>query len=355
MNTISDSPGSPVRLLFVLVALCVFVSSVAAQGAPPPSPAVKRALQARTPEDAKLVWTPSNVVLVPKELAPGVYAVYPDDAAKKNAAGIPVATSGGFIVGDKGVLVVESMLNRRLAGQMLALIREKTSKPILYVVNTSYHGDHSYGNQFFPKGVQVIQHVKTQAYIQEHFAADVAFMKQNFGANQGMDELKPQRAQILLQDGAGMELDLGGRRVQVLHLGFAQTEGDLFVWLPAEKVFYTGNPIISDGPSLPWLLDGKLDASLATMRKILGMLPRDAIVVPGHGQPTGVDAIAYPIQYLEELKKQAGAAVAQGLSEKETVQKLTEGMKQYNGYKIYPWVHSQINVPKTYQEMKQGK
>src|SRR5262249_48671892 len=158
---------------------------------------VKAATTARTPEDPKLIWTPSSVVLIPKEVAPAIYAVYPDDAPAKNAAGIPAATSGGFIVGDKGVFVIDSMLNRQLANQVIALVREVTAKPILYVLNTSYHGDHSYGNQFFPQGVQFIQHVETQAYIQGHFADDVAFMKQYFGTNQGMDELKPQRAQIL--------------------------------------------------------------------------------------------------------------------------------------------------------------
>jgi len=306
----------------------------------------------RAPEDPKLIWTPNNVVLVSKEIAAGVFAVYPDDAAPKNAAGIPAATSGGFVVGDKGVLVIESMLNRRLANQMLALIHAQTAKPILYLVNTSYHGDHSYGNQFFPAGVQIVQHVATQAYIQSHFAADVAFMMQYFGRNSGMDELRPQPAQILLQDGARVQFELGNKSVQVLHLGFAQTDGDLFVWLPAEKVLFTGNPIISDGPSLPWLLDGKLEASLTTMRKLLALLPRDAVVVPGHGRPTGVAAIEYPIGYLEELKKQVSAAIADGLSEAETVQRLAESMKQYAGYKIFPWVHSQINVPKTYRELK---
>jgi len=317
-------------------------------------PAAARAAKTRTPEDPKLVWTASNVVLIPKELAPGVYAIYPDDAHAKNAAGIPVATSGGFVVGNNGVLVVESMLNRRLANQVVALVREKTRKPILYVVNTSYHGDHSYGNQFFPKGVRFIQHVNTQAYIQSHFTDDVAFMKQYFGSNQGMDELKAQRAQIQLHDGANIDVDLGGRRVQIMHLGFAQTEGDLFVWLPNEKVLYTGNPIISGGPSLPWLLDGKLDAALATLIKLLGMLPKDAIIVPGHGEPTDVSAIEYPIHYLEELRKQVAASVAQGLSEEQTVQRLSESMKQYSGYRIYSWVHSQINVPRTFHEMKRA-
>ena len=321
-------------------------------GAPVPGDAVKAAIKDRTPEDPTLIWTPSSVVLVPKEIAPSVYAVYPDDAPVKNEAGIPVATSGGFIVGDNGVLVIESMINRKLAKQMIALVREVTSKPILYVLNTSYHGDHSYGNQFFPKGVLFIQHVETQNYIQQHFAADVAFMMTNFGKNQGLEELEPQPAQILLNDGANVDLDLGGRSVNVLHLGFAQTNGDLFVWLPKEKIVFTGNPIISEGPSLPWLLDGKIEAALVTLHKLLDMLPPDAIVVPGHGEPTGVAAIAHSIAYLEELKMRAADAVAQGLTEKETVDLLTETMKQYAAYKIYPWVHSQINVPKTYEELK---
>lgn len=308
----------------------------------------------RAPEDPQLVWTPNHVVLVSHEVAPAVFAIYPDDAEAKNAAGIPVATSGGFVIGDRGVLVVESMLNRRLANQVLALVRARTGKPILYLVNTSYHGDHSYGNQFFPPGVQIVQHVATQAYIQHHFAADVEFMKTYFGRDSGMDELQPQPAQILLQDGARVQFDLGRKIVQVMHLGFAQTDGDLFVWLPAEKVLFTGNPIISGGPSLPWLLDGKLDASLTTMRTLLAMMPRDAIVVPGHGCPTDVSAIEYPIAYLAELKAQVRTAIADGLTQEQTVQRLAETMKAYAGYRIFPWVHSQINVPKTYQEMKRS-
>lgn len=319
------------------------LTSSSSSGTPEPEP--------RTPEDPNLIWTPSSVVLVQKEIAPSVYAVYPDDAPAKNMAGIPVATSGGFIIGENGVLVIESMLNRRLANQMIALVASVTTKPILYVLNTSYHGDHSYGNQFFPAGAQIIQHVETQKYIQDHFAEDVAFMEKNFGTNQGIDEIKPQKAQILLHDGANLDLDLGGRSVNVLHLGFAQTNGDLFVWLPKEKVLYTGNPIISEGPSLPWLLDGKLAAALTTLKKIRAMLPADAIVVPGHGEPTGVGAIEHSIAYLEELEMRATDAVTQGLSEKETVDLLTETMKKYSGYKIYPWVHSQINVPKTYEDL----
>ena len=48
------------------------------------------------------------------------------------------------------------------------------------------------------------------------------------------------------------------------------------------------------------------------------------------------------------------AAIADGLTEEQTVQRLAGSMKAYAGYKIFPWVHSQINVPKTYEEMKKG-
>ena len=99
----------------------------------------------------QLVWDAGSVQLELEKLANGVYTFYPTDAKEKNPKGYPVATSGGFVVGDSGVLVIESMVNKRLADQVISFVRKVTDKPILYVVNTSYHGDHSYGNYVFPK------------------------------------------------------------------------------------------------------------------------------------------------------------------------------------------------------------
>jgi cyclase len=355
LNNFTHSFVAMVKFSIMITALSSLSLPAFAQGNASKSEAVRTAEQSRTPEDPNLVWTPSQVVLIAKEIGPGVFAVYPDDAPEKNDAGIPVATAGGFVVGDDCVLVIESMLNRRLAEQMLALIRENTKKPIGYVVNTSYHGDHSYGNQFFPKDVQIIQHFNTQSYIQKHFKEDISFMEKYFGTNQGLDELKPQSAQILLRDGASIQVNLGNRQVQIYHLGFAQTEGDLFVWLPTERVIFTGNPVISDAPSLPWLLEGKLEESLTTMKKLRSTLSADAIVVPGHGDPTGVNAVDFAIRYLGDLKERVSEAVTQGLTEQQTIDRLTESMKKYSGYKIYPWVHSQVNIPKAYQELRQMK
>ena len=321
----------------VTLLLCFWLASAQAQ---------------RSGEDPNLVWTASQVVLVSREVARGVYAVFPDDAEAKNKAGIPVATSGGFVVGADGVLVIDTMLNRRLATQMTALVRQITKKPIQYVVNTSYHGDHSYGNQFFPRDVRFVQHTETQKYIQAHFKDDIAFMSKYFGTNQGLDELRPQRAHLLLADGGKLEIDLGGKRVHVVHLGFAQTAGDLFVWLPDEKVLYTGNPIIASAPALPWLLDGRLNDSLETLRRLRQLVPDGSVVVPGHGAPVDPGTIDFNIAYLARLKSEVQAAIAQGLSEKQTVEAVA--MKEYSGYRIFPWVHGQINVPKAYHELRRS-
>lgn len=304
----------------------------------------------RSADDPKLVWTASQVVLKSKEMGPGVFMVYPDDAEGKNKAGVPVATSGGFVIGDDGVLVIDTMLNRRLATQLIELIRARTDKPIRYIVNTSYHGDHSYGNQFFPKDVEIIQHQATQDYIQSHFGADVKFMSTYFGQNQGLDELRPRRANVLLGDGGRLQIDLGNQKVEVMHLGFAQTKGDLFVWAPKQKVLFAGNPVIAMPPALPWLLDGHMIESTETLKKVRAMLPTGAMIVPGHGVPTDVSTLDFNLRYLETLRKEVQAAIDRNVPEKDIAQAVQ--MDEFKGYKLFPWVHGQMNVVKAYQELK---
>ena len=333
------------------VVLGLWCSRVEAQEAPKPKDgaAYGEAVKTRTAEDPKLVWTASQVALVAEEVAPNVYAFYPDDAPQKTAAGIPTATSGGFVVGNNAVLVIDTMLNRRLAEQVIALVQEKTAKPIRYIVNTSYHGDHSYGNQFFSKNAVIIQHRATQEYISKFFDKDVAFMTKYFGENQGLAELEPTPASLLLEDRADVTVDLGNQQVRIRHFGFAQTSGDLWVTAAGGKVVFTGNPVIARAPAFPWLLDGHLLASLKTMKELRQSLPADAVVVPGHGEPTTVKAIDDHITYLEKLKTRIEVAVAARKSKEEAVN--SAAMKEYEGYKIYPWVHLQVNAPAAYDEL----
>lgn len=288
-------------------------------------------------------WDPDNVTLLAHEMAPGVFAVLPDDAFEKDH----VATTGGFVVGDKGVLVIESMLNRNLARQLIGLIREATNKPILYLVNTSYHGDHSYGNFVFPETTAIIQHPATKAYIDVSFEADRAFMLDLIGRNKGIENVSARSGDVLVQDQLG--IDLGGKTVEILHFGFAQTAGDLVVWLPAEQVLWVGNMIQAPKPALPWLLEGRHQETISTLKKVKEFLPDTATIIPGHGKPMTKDEINFGIRYLETLSQLMQEVIDNGVTLERAV--ATIRMPEYENYSVYAWAHQQVNIPAAHRDL----
>ncbi len=296
------------------------------------------------------VWDGNTVVLESHKLAEGVFAVVPQGAEDMAKAGYPIATSGGFVIGERGVLVVESMLNERLNMQLFDLIAAETDKPVLYLVNTSYHGDHSYGNQYVPEEVDIIQHAVAAEYIDTHLEEDKAFMMQNFGTGRGIEEVEATEADILVSEGSGLTVDLGSLTVDIRDYGFAQTGGDLFVSVPEANVLWTGNPIAAEAPALPWLLDGHLVETRDTLVAVRAMVNDDTQIVPGHGPVTDAAAIDWAVNYLTEIEVQVGQAVAEGLSLEETVTKVE--MAEYQGYALFGWVHPGLNVPAAYRDLK---
>src|ERR1700760_103650 len=212
--------------------------------------------QATTPP-----WDASLVNLTSKELSPGAFAVLPDDVFDKDH----VATTAGFVVGERAVLVIESMLNGDLASQLIGLVRKETSKPIRFLVNTSYHGDHAYGNYVFPESTVVVQHPATKRYMDEHFEEDRTFMLGLMGKGKGIERVQSRSADLVVPE--MITVDLGGRMVEIRHLGFAQTPGDLVIWVPDAKVLWVGNMIQAPSPALPWLLEGRHRDTISTLTR----------------------------------------------------------------------------------------
>lgn len=300
--------------------------------------------------ESEPVWDGNKVVLVSEMLAEGVYAYYPDDAKELEKKGLPVATSGGFIVGEKGVLMIDTMLNKRLSMQAQQLIKKASNKPILYALNTSYHGDHSYGNMYLPKGTKIIQHVNAKKYIDKNFKQDTQFMIQNFGTGRGIEDIKPIDADILVGTGGEVTVDLGGKFVQIFDFGFAQTGGDLFVWEPQSKTMWTGNPILAIKPSLPWLLDGHLVETLETITKVYEFLPDDARIIPGHGTSIKKTDLKWYLDYLSAVRTEVQKAIDEGLTLEQTVEKVK--LPEFTGYALFGWVHPSLNVPAAYKDLK---
>lgn len=298
---------------------------------------------------AEPIWDGNIVQMQSEKLADGVFAYYASNARELNAKGGAAATSGGLIVGTKGALLIETMLNRRLNQQVQDLSSKLGGKPLIYAVNTSAHGDHSYGNMYLPTSTRIVQHVNTRTYIEKNLGDDKAFMIKNFGAGRGIEEIKARTGDILVAPMARVSLDLGGKVVDVIDFGFAQTGGDLWVWEPQSKVMWAGNPVVAAKPALPWLLDGQLVATLNTLKRVYEFLPADARIIPGHGVAMTREDMKWHIDYLAAVQKNVQAAVDKGLTLEQTVQQTA--MPEFGGYSLFGWVHPGLNVPAAYRDL----
>lgn len=298
---------------------------------------------------AEPIWDGNTVQMQSEKLADGVFAFYANNARELNAKGEAAATSGGLIVGSKGALLIETMLNKRMNQQVQDLSRKLGGKPLIYAVNTSAHGDHAYGNIYLPTSTRIVQHVNTRTYVDKHLNEDKAFMIKNFGKGRGIEEIQARTGDILVAPLATVSLDLGGKVVDVIDFGFAQTGGDLWVWEPESKVMWAGNSLVASKPALPWLLDGHLVATLDTLKRVYAYLPADARLIPGHGVAMTREDMKWHMDYLTSVQKNVQAALNQGLTLEQTVQQTT--MPEFGGYTLFNWVHPSLNVPAAYRDL----
>ncbi|MBL0739864.1 MBL fold metallo-hydrolase [Chryseolinea lacunae] len=297
------------------------------------------------------IWDANTVELKLQKLADDVYAILPTTVDTETAKGIPQATTGGFVVGDKGVLLIETMLTKRLFDQQMKLVRSVTAKPILYAVNTSDHGDHCFTNYLLPSSTIIIQNEFAKENLSKNFEYIKQFMVMLFGTGREIEKAVYRPADITLAKNNNLKIDLGnGKVVEFLNGGTAQSPADLFVWLPSSKVFWAGNPFIGESPTIPWLFDGFFLEPADNLKKMYDFLPSDAIVVPGHGRITTKAGIKYTIDYVEALKKQVTEAVDKGLTLEQTLQSVT--LKEYDkGYVLFHWLHDNFNLPNAYKDI----
>ena len=290
--------------------------------------------------------------MISEKLDEGVYAFYDKNAKELNEQGGTAATSGGLIIGQKGCLLIETMLNERLHNQVRELSRTLSNdKPILFAVNTSSHGDHCFGNMYLPTTTMIIQHVHTKEYVDQHLDDDKQFMIQNFGQGRGIEKIQARTGDILVKSGSKIQIDLGGRLVEIIDFGFGQTGGDLFIWEAKSRIMWMGNPIVAPKPALPWLLDGHLLETLETLKNVYEFLPNDARLIPGHGTVMQREGLQWHINYLTEVKNNVKKAIDEGLNKEETVKTTTNAMQQFRGYTLFDWIHTSLNVPKAFEEL----
>ena len=282
------------------------------------------------------------------QVAEGVYAFIPPPTSSPVVSGNVVA-----VIGDDGVLVVDSGRFPTLARRIIADIRRKTDKPVRYIVHTHWHLDHIVGDAEFKSafpGVTVVTTDFTRRKILEKQPAyltnlektngDYAEQLDDFGkggkrsdgsplAEADVRFLKMQAADLRFEvaELAGAKIvdpnltfdktltvHLGKREVRIAFLGSGNTAGDTVTFVPDAKVAITGDLLVAPVPygygchPAEWIQT--LGALMAT---------DTTTIVPGHGPVFhDWDYAKKVIAVLESIRVQVGAAVREGATLEET-------------------------------------
>lgn len=254
---------------------------------------------------------PEGLQLIPKQLGARVYALL---------ANRPPADNNGLVIGKRSALLIDAGINGAMSAQLQSLARDLSTVPLRYVANTTYHGDHTFGNYAFPDDVIICSSYQNKASMSD-LDREKRIRSGNLRGNiTAIDDVKTWRKPDVTFD-RFLEIDLGDEIVELWHFGQGNAPGDTVVYVPSAKVAFTGNylPHARIGPMLLEGSPGPYIESLSRMKQTLDV----KTIVPGHG-PIGDanEAIDTMVDYLQWLQQSVEEARAAGVTVDEAVERI---------------------------------
>ena len=181
----------------------------------------------------------------------------------------------GVSVGEDGVVVIDDQF-APLTPKIQAAIAAITPKPIKFVLNTHWHGDHTGGNENLANaGAVIIAHDN----VRKRLSVDqfIEIMKRKVPAS-------PPKALPIVTFSTDVALHLNGEDIHVISVGPAHTDGDSIVVFPKAKVVHMGDCFMTISyPFVDLSSGGSFDGFVAAADKVLGMTDDSFKIIPGHG------------------------------------------------------------------------
>jgi glyoxylase-like metal-dependent hydrolase (beta-lactamase superfamily II) len=238
------------------------------------------------------LWWRTGVLDV-EEIRPGVFMLS------------GVGGNVGILTTDEGAVVVDSMMFVRQGRGIRERIRELRAGPIVALINTHYHLDHTHGNPAFPIGTKVIATDKTLAHMRT--------FDRDFWAEAPARDLLPNETFE-----KEWSLTVGGKTVRAVFPGPGHTDGDLAVFFEEDRVLHAGD-LVWNGH---WLnVDPAAGGSLRLWPVALDRLLKldFDVVIPGHGPVATRADVEHFRDFLQVLWRQSYTAVAKGASRDQVI------------------------------------
>jgi glyoxylase-like metal-dependent hydrolase (beta-lactamase superfamily II) len=237
--------------------------------------------------------------------------------------------SGGNIgvsVGNDGIAIVDDQY-APLADKIRAALKGIADKPVRFVVNTHFHGDHAGGNEAFSRDATIVAHDNVRKRIASGGA----------GGNGGSvrSDAKPGVAAALpiLTFDNSVTLHLNGEDIWALHYPNGHTDGDSIVYFSKSNVVHMGDDFVTYGfPYVDVLSGGSVQGIIAACEGTISRLPKDTKVIPGHGPISTFDDVRRFVAMLKETRAAVEKGVKAGKSlEQLKKEKVLDQWKQYSG------------------------
>lgn len=260
--------------------------------------------------------------------------------------------NSGVIIGDHSVMVIEAQATPRMAEDVIAKVRAVTDKPIKYLVLTHYHAVRVLGASAYAAEEIITSH-KTWEMIMERGQQDWDSEFQRFPRLFRGHESIPGLTYPTMTFTDKMTIDLGNRKVELMHIGEGHTRGDIIAWLPEDRVCFAGD-LVEYGAT-PYCGDAQLKNWIGTLQKLAALKPK--ALVPGRGDALTselkcIEAINGTAEYISILYHQAQISVAAGEDLKTCYNRLMQTMSPQFGHWVIFKHCMPFNVKRAYDEAK---
>jgi glyoxylase-like metal-dependent hydrolase (beta-lactamase superfamily II) len=244
------------------------------------------------------------------QIAPGVW--YRDAEPAKN-----IIANTGWVEFRDWVLVIDANFPWG-ARAVLPDLRKTTQKPIRFVFDTHYHGDHAFGNSVLvDQGAAIVCSEDCFAESKRKNPAAWAGTK-NLAATDRLEH-----PQVAFRD--QLVFDDGTQRVELIKVGPGHTLGDAIAWLPGPRILFTGDLCVNRPGNNIADPDADPDGWIRALDRMLGL--DVAILIPGHGAQGSKDAIRGQRAYLADLIQQVRAGIARGAGAPELEKEINAKLK----------------------------
>ena len=228
--------------------------------------------------------------------------------------------AGGNIaasIGDDGIVIVDDQF-APLADKIQAALKGLgiTDKPVRFVINTHYHGDHTGGNApFSGTGSTVIAQDNVRKRLESGGTA-------GNGGSIKMEVKPAEKAALpIITFEHDVTVHLNGEDIRALHFPSGHTDGDSIIFFPKNNVVHMGDDFVRYGfPFIDVASGGSVQGMISAMEKASAQLPADAKVIPGHGALSNLE----DVREFTKMLRETTAVVQKALDAHKTLDQMKQ-------------------------------